>query len=74
MLAADFLLKASRDSTAILFIPVYGKKDIVDLALSNVKLPAGVTRHVVSKRALGLHIDLALLISGYVHKEQEQNT
>jgi len=58
---ADFLLKASRDSTAILFIPVYGKKDIVDLALSNVKLPAGVTRHVVSKRALGLHIDLALL-------------
>lgn len=58
---ADFLLKERKDANAVLFTPVYEKRDIVELAFSNVKLPAGITRHVVSGRALGLHIDLALL-------------
>lgn len=57
----DFLLKESKDATAVLVIPVYEKKDIVNLAFDDVKLPAGITRHVVPKRVLGLSIDLALL-------------
>lgn len=57
----DFLLEESQDATAVLVIPVYEKKDIVNLAIDDVKLPAGITKHVVPKRVLGLNIDLALL-------------
>jgi len=57
----DFLLRKSKDATAVLFIPVYEKDDIVNLAFNKIELPAGITRHVVSKRVLGLYMDLALL-------------
>lgn len=58
---ADFLLKESKDAIAVLSIPVYDKREIEELAFNGINLPAGITRHVVSKRVLGLHIDLALL-------------
>lgn len=58
---AGSLLEGSRDATAIVFIPQIEKSDIIQIALSNMKLPAGITRHIIPCRALGLLIDLALL-------------
>jgi hypothetical protein len=59
----DFVLKEDKDLTAILLIPTYEKKDIVELAFSGIELPTGTTRHVIPERALGLNIDLSLLKS-----------
>jgi len=56
-----FLFNEKKDFTAILVIPPYEKKDILRIALSNQKLPPGITRHTVPNRALGLNIDLSLL-------------
>ncbi|MEM5782422.1 MAG: ParB N-terminal domain-containing protein [Candidatus Aenigmatarchaeota archaeon] len=57
----SFFLREGNDSTAILFIPPYNKREIVELAFKEIKLPAGVTRHIIPNRVLGLNIDLALL-------------
>jgi len=58
---ATFLLRKQKTPTAVVIIPVYEKKDIVNLAFNGVRLPSGVTRHVIPSRALNLSVDLALL-------------
>jgi hypothetical protein len=54
-----FLLK--KDTAAVLVIPNYNKKEIVNVALRGLVLPAGVTRHIIPNRVLGLDINLAML-------------
>ncbi len=57
------LFKSRRDATAVLVIPNYTKKEILKVAQSGAVLPAGVTRHIVPNRVLGLDVDLAILRS-----------
>lgn len=45
----------------MLTIPVHEKRDVVNLAFNGVRLPSGVTRHILTSRALNLYLDLALL-------------
>jgi hypothetical protein len=58
---ARSLLKSSSAATGILFIQPLSKQHIIEIALSNTKLPAGITRHIIPCRALGIAVDLALL-------------
>ncbi|MBU4299520.1 ParB N-terminal domain-containing protein [Patescibacteria group bacterium] len=55
------LLKSHKEEAAVLTVPDYEKKDILELALIGVKLPAGITRHIIPNRVLGLDIKLSLL-------------
>ena len=58
---ARFLLRKQKTATAVLVFPMYEKKDIVNLASNKVRLPPGVTRHIIPSRVLNFHVDLALL-------------
>lgn len=58
---AKSLLKSSSAATGILFIQPLSKQQIIEIALSETKLPAGITRHIIPCRALGIAVDLALL-------------
>ena len=58
---AKSVLKSSSAATGILFIQPLSKQHIVEIALSKTKLPAGITRHIIPCRALGIAVDLALL-------------
>jgi len=58
---AEFLLRREKTATAVLTVPVYEKKDVINLAFNEVRLPSGVTRHILPWRALNLYVDLALL-------------
>ncbi len=49
------------DLTAVVVFPRYRRREIIRAALNGAQLPAGVTRHIVSGRALGLNVDLAML-------------
>jgi hypothetical protein len=48
---------------AVIIFPRYTPREIVELAANDVKLPAGVTRHIIPRRALGLNLDLEILKS-----------
>jgi len=56
-----FLLRTQKKSIAILRTPIYEKKEIVDLAFNNLRLPSGITRHIIPSRILGFRVDLGLL-------------
>ena len=58
---AKSVLESSAAATGVLFIQPLNKQHIVEIALSNLKLPAGITRHIIPCRALGIAADLALL-------------
>jgi hypothetical protein len=58
---AKSVLKSSSAATGILFIQPLSKQHIIEIALSETKLPAGITRHIIPCRALGIAVDLALL-------------
>jgi uncharacterized ParB-like nuclease family protein len=58
---AKSVMKSSSAAVGILFIQALSKQDIVEIALSETKLPAGITRHIIPCRALGIAADLALL-------------
>jgi len=55
------LFKSRKDAIAALVIPNYTKKEILKVAQEGKVLPAGVTRHIIPNRVLGLDIDLAML-------------
>ena len=55
------LLKSSPGATGTLFIQPLSKQQIIEISLSETKLPAGITRHIIPCRALGIAVDLALL-------------
>jgi len=47
-----------RDIAALVVFPRYVPAEIIELARSGAKLPAGITRHVIPRRALRLNIPL----------------
>lgn len=52
--------------------PVFDVEDVMEAALSDERLPAGVTRFVVPDRALRVNVDLAVLAGGPVEQRQEE--
>lgn len=58
---ASRLLKEHKAATALMMTHVYEKKEILALANNMLRLPPGVTRHIVPLRILGFHVDLGLL-------------
>lgn len=57
------LARDERRPTALIAFPRYTKEEIVSLALADVKLPAGITRHLIGGRALRINLGLELLRS-----------
>lgn len=49
------------DLTAVIAFPLYKPSEIIHIALNGSKFPMGVTRHIISGRALGLGIPLEML-------------
>ena len=52
-----------RHPTVLFAFPRFTKDEIVALALADVKLPAGITRHLISGRALRINLGLEILRS-----------
>lgn len=48
-------------AAALVLFPRFSKQDIRAIARLSVKLPAGISRHVIPHRALRVNVDLALL-------------
>ena len=48
---------------ALVVFPTFTKRDIVDIARAPVKLPTGITRHLIPGRALRVNVPLDVLIS-----------
>lgn len=62
--AGDSLAEARQtfpDASAVVVFPRYEPAEIIDLARTGVRLPAGITRHVLPLRALRVNYPLALL-------------
>ena len=57
------LLEEYPELTAAIVFPCYSRGEIMRISLNRVKLPMGVTRHIISGRALGLNVDLVMLDS-----------
>jgi hypothetical protein len=57
------LLEEYPDLTAAIVFPCYSRGEIMRISLNRAKLPMGVTRHIISGRALGLNVDLVMLDS-----------
>ncbi len=55
------LLEEFPDLTAAIVFPCYSRGEIMRMSLNRAKLPMGVTRHIISGRALGLNVDLVML-------------
>lgn len=58
---SPFSLKRRKKTGAVLVIPSYTKKEILKVAKEGKVLPAGVTRHIIPNRVLGLDICLLML-------------
>jgi hypothetical protein len=62
--ASDSLEEARRrfpDATALVVFPRFEPAEILELAKSGARLPAGITRHLIPWRALRLNVPLDLL-------------
>ncbi len=62
--ARDSLAEARarfRDVTALVVFPRFHPEEILDIAASGARLPAGITRHVIPWRALRINIPLEIL-------------
>jgi len=55
------LIKEYRDLTAVIVFPSFTPAELSQIAIEGVKVPMGITRHVVAGRALGLDIALDML-------------
>ncbi len=59
----ESLLEEYPDLTSAIVFPCYSRGEIMRISLNRAKLPMGVTRHIISGRALGLNVDLVMLDS-----------
>jgi len=62
-LELDYLLKIYRNVTEIIVFPQYAPNEIIDLSINGVKLPAGITRHILPRRALRVNLPIDFLMS-----------
>ncbi len=50
-----------QDITALVVFPHYEPAEIIELARNSARLPAGITRHIIPRRALRLNIPLGVM-------------
>lgn len=50
-----------QDVTALIVFPRYQPAEIIELARNGARLPAGITRHIIPRRALRLNMPLAVM-------------
>lgn len=55
------LIASRHEHSSVMIFPQFTPKEIKDIALSPIKLPAGITRHIIPGRALNVNIPLELL-------------
>ena len=60
------------DLSAILFFPSFEPNDVLHCAMNNLKLPMGITRHVIADRVLGLNVPLDLLANEGALEEKDR--
>lgn len=59
----DTLAREYGSVRAVVVFPTFTKRDILEIARSPVKLPAGITRHLIPGRALRVNLPLEVLTS-----------
>lgn len=68
----DLFKKHSHDGCNVLVLfPKFTPKEIVELAASRVKIPAGITRHIITDRALRVNFPLMILSSKAISLEEK---
>lgn len=70
--ALDTFFIKHKDKNVALFYPNFSTSAIYVLMQSGVKLPTGITRHLVQGRVLGLNYPLEMLKKGVKTKEKEK--
>ena len=64
--------KHSHEGCNVLVVfPKFTPKEVVELAASNVKIPAGITRHIITNRALRVNFPLMILSSKAISLEEK---
>ncbi len=66
------LIAAQHEHSSVMVFPQFTPREIRDIALSNSKLPAGITRHIIPGRALNVNIPLELLSSSQTVEEKNK--
>lgn len=68
----DEAQKSFADAVAIVVFPHYERAEIIDLAQTGVRVPAGITRHVLPLRALRLNYPM-LALQNDIPLDEKQN-
>lgn len=55
--------KQHKDATCLVVFPKFRPSDIIYFSLHNQKIPAGITRHIIEGRALGVNVPVRILRS-----------
>jgi hypothetical protein len=58
--------------TALIVFPHYERSEIIELARTGARLPAGITRHVIPRRALRLNIPLSVMAENRTLAEKNE--
>jgi hypothetical protein len=61
-----------QDVAALVVFPRYEPSEIIELARTGARLPAGITRHIIPRRALRLNIPLAKLVEDKSLEEKNE--
>jgi len=65
----DALENHYRKFTGLIIYPRFSKEEIIQIALNHHKLPTGITRHIIPKRAL--HVNLPLSMLRFTDEQEE---
>ncbi|MBI4081598.1 MAG: hypothetical protein HY423_03200 [Candidatus Lambdaproteobacteria bacterium] len=57
----------------LVLFPVMTKDELLELAIDNLMIPTGLTRHLIPGRALGLNMDLAFIRGLQTDQEKERH-
>ncbi len=68
----DQLKPYYEDVTALIVFPRYTPAEIIELARNGARLPAGITRHVIPRRALRLNIPLTVMAENKPLEEKNE--
>lgn len=70
--ALDLALERIPDAGALIVFPHYDPSEILELASTGARLPAGITRHLIAWRALRVNLPLSLLADRERSREEKE--
>ena len=68
----DELLSTYKNVAAVVVYPRFAPADILELTRNDVKLPTGITRHLIPRRALRVNLPLSMLAADKAIDEKNQ--